>query len=112
MTQVNFKIKSQFKSEKDKLVVSTNPQNESTILKKGQEKEVPLGKEDKLYIKVKQNGNIIDLGSGFNIQIWPPEGLKCELTTTKTELKLALKSLPSTGTAQNNSVTVGVGNSG
>ena len=110
-TKVNFMIKSQFKRKTDELVVSTNPKNKFTILK-GKEKKVSLNSDKELRINVKQNGYIKDLGSGVYIQIWPSEGLNCQLTATKTELKLVLKSLPSKGTAQNNSVTVGVGNSG
>ena len=109
MTQVNFKVESQLNGNKGELVVSTHPLNESTILK-GDEKDFPLKPGEELCIKVKQNGNIIDLGNWIYIRIWPPKGFNCELSTTKEEIKL--KYPLSNRTAQYSSVTVGVGNSG
>jgi len=108
MTQVNLKIKSNLNGNNGEFVAGTNPQNEYPI-PKGNEKDFTLKSDDKLSIKLKQNGNFIDLVRGLYIQIWPLDGLNCELSTTKTEILIAPKDME---IAQIYSVTVGAGNPG
>jgi hypothetical protein len=109
MTQVNFTIESKLNGNNGKLVASTNPQNESPVLKGGKE-NFSLKPGDKLCIKVKENGKAIDLRNGLYIRISPLDGLNCELSTTETEIKITLpKDLK---IVRNYSVTVGAGTTG
>ena len=111
MTHVNFTIESKLNGDKGEVAAGTILKNEVSI-PKGNVREFSLKQGDELCIQVKQNGNIIDLGNGYNIWVLPPQGVKTRLTTTKQELKITLESINRGEKAQNYSVTVGAVNTG